>query len=141
MKRTFLTTFLAFLFLSQLQAQNTDLEASGIVYGNQGLPLAQVKLALLKDGVIATNQITKPNGLFSFALDFGHLYKLTFTKAGYASQQVVFNTQGLSEEERNFTYKLTRIRLSLMEGDDKTHPERVQNFIFDHEQGNFVNQK
>ncbi len=137
-----ITTTLAILLISIVSfAQSVDLAVSGVVYRSGGLPLSGVDQILLRDGESIDRSTTKPNGLFNYALDFEHQYELIVRKTGYQPQKVLFNTTGLSKEEKNFTYKLTRIRLTLEEGGSDKEAEVVQDFSFDHERGNFRNQQ
>jgi hypothetical protein len=140
MIRTTITTAFLLLFSATISAQSADLAVSGVVYGPQGLPLSGVEQVLLRDGESLERNTTKPNGLFNYALDFDHHYELIVRKSGYKPQKLLFNTKELSKEEKDFTYKLTRIRLTLEEGIADKDAEVVQDFKFDHERGNFRNQ-
>ena len=141
MMRLLITTTLLSLFTHPLLAQSADLRIEGVIYGSNGLPLRGATLTLLEGEKTIQNEETKPNGLFHFDLKLDRQYTLNVSKEGFEPQGLLFNTKGLSKEEKRFDYKLSRLRITMAAGSSDADVTILHDYRFDHERGNFVNSK
>lgn len=141
MKLIFLTSVFVGLIAVWMptKGQDADLLVKGVIYGHQGLPLGEVQLKLSAENEKTTSIATKSNGIYQFELQFDHQYELLIEKNGFEPVKLVFNTKGLSKEEQNFQYELSRLRITMVPGASTTSPKIIQDYQFDHERGNFRN--
>ncbi len=74
------------------------------------LPLADVNVTVYENGTEVDQFATRYKGKFKYSLDQDAVYELRFTKAGFVSKSVVFDTQGkLSNDEHSFAFNLRMI--------------------------------
>ena len=59
-----------------------------------------VTVTVFKDGVQQSNVITSSNGKYEFNLDYGHQYKLVYSKAGIVSRNVSIDTRNIPDQEK-----------------------------------------
>jgi len=67
-------------------------------------PLGRVILSLKKNGVDEEKLFTAPNGKFSLVLESDNEYELYFTKKGYVTKFIAYNTKNVPEDKVSGLY-------------------------------------
>lgn len=131
--------FIGLIGVWEPKAQGVELLVKGVIYGNKGLPLGEAQLTLQDGSQNQKQVITKSNGIYEFELGFDQDYELLIEKDGFDPVKLLFDTKGLSKEEKNFQYELSRLRINMVPGNSSASPKIIQDYQFDHERGNFRN--
>jgi hypothetical protein len=129
---------LLMIALSAVLPTTADVALSGLVYGTNGLPMKEVNIALIQDGVETAQVRTSPNGAFAFELSFDHVYELRFNRPGHEPRYLVFDTRHLSDEDKAYTYTYNAFRVTMYEGSDQQDPTLVTSVRFDANSGGFT---
>ena len=99
------------------------------------LPLAEVNVTVFKNGLEVDQFTTRYKGKFKYSLDEDAIYELRFSKEGFVTKSVVFDTQGkLSRDEHAFAFNLRMIPGA----DDLLNEQTVAHVFFSNRLNDFT---